>query len=303
MVNCLRSTTGSTSPSHFHQSAQRSGRSGDWQLYIPRCWAGLGAGSLLLGLPALHSPCSSSYCVWLQHRQTDRRSCRASEEPASAQRLHLAVPDWHNSCAQPARTGNSARLQMGCFCSKAAPEDEERTVHEEYPARLYSGLQVQVSAAEAGKPALQDWHVHGEATYLFAALCATSKACSRRAHEVTPCPAPATRTPCTACWSLEVTGTLRRRSPRSGTCRSRTACRLRCSTRCLQEAPAAAWPTWTLPRSACRWRARARTRRAPMPCSARWCMGWRARQRRRPLCSCQVRFLHWLLALLHIACV
>jgi hypothetical protein len=75
---------------------------------------------------------------------------------------------------------------MGCVCSKAAPEDEERTVHEEYPARLYLGLQVQVSAAQAGRPALQDWHVHGEATYLFAALCATSerKACSRKAHEV-----------------------------------------------------------------------------------------------------------------------
>ena len=59
-------------------------------------------------------------------------------------------------------------------------------MHEEYPARLYSGLQVQASAAEAGRPALQDWHVHSEATYLFAALCATSerKACSRRAHEV-----------------------------------------------------------------------------------------------------------------------
>lgn len=75
---------------------------------------------------------------------------------------------------------------MGCFCSKARDEGEAKTVHEEYPARPYAGLQVQASAAEAGKPVLRDWHVHTEATYLFAALCATNegKPCSRKAHEV-----------------------------------------------------------------------------------------------------------------------
>ncbi len=49
------------------------------------------AGSLPLGLLALYSSCCSSDCLRFQHRQTDRRSCRASE--GSSLRLHLAVPD------------------------------------------------------------------------------------------------------------------------------------------------------------------------------------------------------------------